>query len=201
MPRQSPLSLIHLVSEPSRLFFVPIRWVAPLERIDKPAVPERGDTVFRVQVFPVRAVHHEKRIIDCREMDKRDFATRSHTGADVEAEVNQIFEVGINACQPRERMQILFPMPSFALSQATGISNLLSKPVHPAFLIGSFHRMSVVMLTYPRHRLLRWDTSEHSHTGKDSARAAQTLLAPNFNVLTRLGTLESYADLVNRMLR
>jgi len=74
MPRQSPLSLIHLVSEPSRLFFVPIRWVAPLERIDKPAVPKRGDAVFRVQVFPIRAVH-ERRIAENREMGKREFAT------------------------------------------------------------------------------------------------------------------------------
>ena len=48
-----------------------------------------------------------------------------------------------------DEMQMLFPMPSFALSQAAGIPNLLGKPVHPTFLIGSFHRMSVVMLTYP----------------------------------------------------
>jgi hypothetical protein len=71
MPRQSPLSLIHLVSEPNRLFFIPIRSVAPLERIHEPAVPKRGDAVFRVQVFPIRAVH-ERRIAENREIGKRE---------------------------------------------------------------------------------------------------------------------------------
>jgi hypothetical protein len=75
MPRQSPLSLIHLVSEPSCLFFVPIRSVEPLERFDKPAVPKGGYAEFSVQVFPIRAVH-ERRIAENREMGKRDFAKR-----------------------------------------------------------------------------------------------------------------------------
>jgi hypothetical protein len=38
-------------------------------------VPKRGDAVFRVQVFPIRAVH-ERRIAENREMGKRDFATQ-----------------------------------------------------------------------------------------------------------------------------
>jgi hypothetical protein len=59
MPHQSPFRLFHLVFEASRLFFVPVRSIEPYERIDKPAVLERDDTVFRVQVFPVRAVHHK----------------------------------------------------------------------------------------------------------------------------------------------
>jgi hypothetical protein len=37
-------------------------------------VPKHGDAEFRIQVFPVRAVHHARRIMDNREMDKRDFA-------------------------------------------------------------------------------------------------------------------------------
>jgi hypothetical protein len=37
-------------------------------------VAERGDAVFCVQVFPVRAVQHKKRIVENREMDKRNFA-------------------------------------------------------------------------------------------------------------------------------
>ena len=48
-----------------QLFFESIRFLVifgghnqALERIDKPAVPERGDAVFRVQVFEIRAVHH-----------------------------------------------------------------------------------------------------------------------------------------------
>jgi hypothetical protein len=74
MPRQSPLSLLHLVFKASCLFFVPIRSVECLERIDKPAVTERGDAEFGVQVFAIRAVRHERRITENREMDKRDFA-------------------------------------------------------------------------------------------------------------------------------
>ena len=76
MPHQCPFRLFHLVFETSRLFYVPVRAVEPFERIHEPAAPERGDAVSRVQVFEIRAVHHEKRIIDCREMDKRDFAAR-----------------------------------------------------------------------------------------------------------------------------
>jgi hypothetical protein len=71
MPHQSPFRLIHLVFEASCLFFVPFGSVEPLERIDKPAVPKRGDSIFRVQVFPFRAVHHERRIMENQEMDKR----------------------------------------------------------------------------------------------------------------------------------
>lgn len=56
----------------SKPFLVPIRLVEPYERINKPAVPQGGDAVFRVQVFEIRAVQHEKRMIDCREMDKKD---------------------------------------------------------------------------------------------------------------------------------
>jgi hypothetical protein len=73
---QSPFRLFHLVFETGRLFCVPFGSVESVERIDKPAVPERGDAVSRVQVFEIRAVHHEKRIIDCREMDKRNFSVR-----------------------------------------------------------------------------------------------------------------------------
>jgi hypothetical protein len=73
MPHQSPFRLSHLVFERSRLFFVSIGSVEPLERIHEPAVPERGDAIFRIQFFQIRAAHHEKRIIDCREMDKRNF--------------------------------------------------------------------------------------------------------------------------------
>src|ERR1035437_8942594 len=40
MPHQSPFRLFHLVFEASRLFFVPIRSVKSIERIDKPAVPK-----------------------------------------------------------------------------------------------------------------------------------------------------------------
>jgi hypothetical protein len=42
-----------------------------LERIDKPAVPKGGYAEFNVQVFTVRAGHHERRIMENREMGKR----------------------------------------------------------------------------------------------------------------------------------
>jgi hypothetical protein len=74
MPCQGSMRLIHLVFETSRLFFVPFGSVESVERINKPAVPEQGDAVFRVQFFPVRAVHHEKIIMENRKMGKRDFA-------------------------------------------------------------------------------------------------------------------------------
>jgi len=32
---------------------------------------ERGDAVFRIQFFQIRAVQHKKRIVENREMDKR----------------------------------------------------------------------------------------------------------------------------------
>jgi hypothetical protein len=76
MPHQSPFRLFHLVFEASRLFFVPIRSVKSIERIDKPAVPKHGDAIFRVQVFTIRAGHHERRILENREMGKRDVATQ-----------------------------------------------------------------------------------------------------------------------------
>ena len=76
MPHQSPFRLVHLIFETSRLFFVPIRSVEPYERIHKPAIPKGCNAVFRVQVFPVGAVHHERRIMENREMDKGNFATR-----------------------------------------------------------------------------------------------------------------------------
>jgi hypothetical protein len=60
------------VFETSRLFFVPICSVESVERINKPAVPERGDAIFRVQFFPVRAAHHERRIMENWEMGKKD---------------------------------------------------------------------------------------------------------------------------------
>jgi hypothetical protein len=74
MPHQSPICLVHLVFEASCLFFVPFGSVESVERIDKPAVPEHGDAEFHIQFVQINAAHHEKRIIDCREMDKRNFA-------------------------------------------------------------------------------------------------------------------------------
>ena len=68
----TPAPVFRLMPHQRPLFLVPFGLVEPFERINKPAVPERGDAVFRVQVFPIRAVHHEKRMIDCREMDKKD---------------------------------------------------------------------------------------------------------------------------------
>jgi hypothetical protein len=59
MSHQSPFCLFHLVFETSRLFFVPFGSVEPVERIDKPAVPEHGDAVSRIQFFQIRAVHNE----------------------------------------------------------------------------------------------------------------------------------------------
>jgi hypothetical protein len=44
-----------------------------LERIHEPAVPKRGNAAFRVQVFEIRAVHHERRIAAKRKMGKRNF--------------------------------------------------------------------------------------------------------------------------------
>jgi hypothetical protein len=76
MPHQRPFRLVHFVFETSRLFLFPFGSVESAERIDKPAVPKHGDAEFSVQVFPVRAVHHEKKNMDNREMDKRDFAAR-----------------------------------------------------------------------------------------------------------------------------
>jgi len=76
MPHQCPFRLFHLVFETSRLFGVTFGSVKSFERIHEPAVPERGDAVFRVQVFPDRAVQHKKRIVENREMDKGNFATR-----------------------------------------------------------------------------------------------------------------------------
>jgi len=58
MSHQSPFRLSHLVFETNYLLFISIGSVEPLERINKPAMPERGDAVFRVQVFEIRAVHH-----------------------------------------------------------------------------------------------------------------------------------------------
>jgi hypothetical protein len=73
MPHQSPFRLSHLVFETNHLFFVPIRAVEPFERIHEPAAPEHGNAIFRIQFFQIRAVHHERRIMENREMDKRDF--------------------------------------------------------------------------------------------------------------------------------
>jgi hypothetical protein len=61
MPHQRPFRLVHFVFETSRLFLFPFGSVESAERIDKPAVPKHGDAEFSVQVFPVRAVHHEKK--------------------------------------------------------------------------------------------------------------------------------------------
>ena len=74
MPHQCPFRLFHLVFEMGRLFGVPFGSVKSFERIHEPPVPKRGDAVFRVQVFPIRAVH-ERRIAENREMGKREFAT------------------------------------------------------------------------------------------------------------------------------
>jgi hypothetical protein len=71
MPHQCPFRLFHLVFETSRLFGVPFGSVKSFKRIHEPTVAERGDAVFCVQVFPVRAVQHKKRIVENREMDKR----------------------------------------------------------------------------------------------------------------------------------
>jgi hypothetical protein len=74
MPQQCPFRLVHLVFKTSRLFFVPIGSFESFERIHEPAVPKCSNSVFSVQVFPVSTVHHEKRIMENREMDKGDFA-------------------------------------------------------------------------------------------------------------------------------
>jgi hypothetical protein len=74
MPHQNPFRLSHLVFEINHLFFVPIRAVEPFERIYEPAAPEHGNAIFRIQFFQIGAVPHEKRIIDCRKMGKRNFS-------------------------------------------------------------------------------------------------------------------------------
>jgi len=69
MPRQSPFCLIHLVFEASRFFFIPIRLVESVQRIEKPAVPKHGNAISSVQFFHIRAGHHGRRIMENREMD------------------------------------------------------------------------------------------------------------------------------------
>ena len=71
MPHQCPFRLFHLVFETSRLFGVPFGSVKSFEQIHEPAVTKGGYQEFGVQVSPIRAVHHARRIVENREMDKR----------------------------------------------------------------------------------------------------------------------------------
>jgi hypothetical protein len=70
MPQPNSTCLVHFIFEPLQFLIVCSGHDQSLERIHEPAVPKCGVAVFRVQFFPVRAVHHERRIAENRGMHK-----------------------------------------------------------------------------------------------------------------------------------
>ena len=76
MLQQCSTGFVHLVFESLTFLIVFGGHDQSLERFDKPAIPERSYAEFSVQVFTIKAVRHERRITENREMDKRDFATQ-----------------------------------------------------------------------------------------------------------------------------